>query len=174
MKARYLLAMALVLIVASATQMIAHQRHAHQLQVAVLAADEAGQDTAPPLATAQAYVHKHMGTNLNLLLQASYNRAASAAQAAANPPSSGEVYAAAQAACAGKADSVVQARCVQSYVASHATAAPNPQAVAMPNKTDYTKKLSSPVWTPDGVGLTTLLALLSLGGGVYLARHHRI
>lgn len=174
MKARYLLALAALLLVASGVQMVAHQHHARTLEKAVQAADASGQDPAAGLAAAQAYLNKHMGVSLAIFLQASYDRALQAAQAAANPQSSGEVYAAAQAACAGKADSIVQARCVQAYVSAHAPAAPNPQAVAMPTKADYTKRLSSPTWTADAAGITFLLGLVFLGTGGYLAIFRRL
>ncbi len=145
-----------------------HQRHVAEQVGAIIKADKAGEVIAGTENDLVAYTRSHMKTSTRYVLEGSYARAVESAQAAANPASNGQVYAAAQTACAGRADSVAQARCVQTYLATHATPAANPSAVSLPEKGDYTKSVSSPGWTPDSAGLALLVTVAAFVLAAYL------
>lgn len=151
---------------------LSHQHQANHLAAVITAADQGGQDTAGAQQTLSAYVHHHMGVSETVFLEGSYDRAVQAAQGASNPSSNGQVYADAQAACAGHADSITQANCVQAYVAAHAAPSTNPQAVAQPTKMAFTKKFTGPSWTADttGVAFLVMLATIAMGFAQALAR----
>ena len=167
MKPQYLFGCALIAGVFGVFQAISHQHHANQLTAVITAADQNGQDTAGPQQVLKTYVHRHMAVSETVFLSGSYGRAAQAAQSEANPASNGQVYAQAQAACAGHADSITQANCVQSYVASHATASANPQAVTQPTKAAFTKKFTAPSWTADSAGIGFAIMLVAIAAGFY-------
>jgi hypothetical protein len=169
MKARYFFVIALAAFAIGIWQTAAHQRAAGVLASAIITEDTTGTDTTIAQQTLSSYVKLHMATSRQVFLSASYDKASQAAQAAANPASNGAVYAAAQAACASHADSLVQARCVQAYVGSHSSTGANPQAVAAPVKADYTKSFTAPSWTADSAGIALLAALTALVMGIYLA-----
>jgi hypothetical protein len=110
----------------------------------------------------QNFVKTHMGSSVSFTLTGSYNRAQSAAQAAnAAQASNASIYAAAQAACSGKTDSLVQARCNAAYLQSHLPAS-TPTPVAAPKLSDYQYNLKAPVWSPDLAGALLLGALIAL------------
>jgi hypothetical protein len=109
----------------------------------------------------QNFVKTHMGTSVTFALSGSYNRALAASQAAsAAQASSSSIYAAAQAACSGKTDSLVQARCNEAYLQSHLPAA-TPTPVAAPKLADYQYNLKAPFWTPDLAGALLLGSLIA-------------
>jgi hypothetical protein len=150
------------------------QARAHAMAQAIVTADQSGQDITALQAKLAAYVHAHMLTDQTVFLSGSYNRAAAAAQAAANPNSNGTVYAQAQASCASHADSLVQARCVQAYLAANAQTGANPQAVAAPVKADYTKSYHAPHWTADLAGIMLLAAFAALAAAAALVSAGRL
>lgn len=168
MKARYFLGIAVIAFVVGIWQIALHQHTAATLAAKITTDDTAGVDTTADQQALADYVKVHMTTSRSVMLTASYNRAVQAAQAAANPASNGSVYAAAQASCAGHADSLVQARCVQAYVGSHSTAGANPQPAATPSKADYTKTFTAPGWTADSAGIPLLVALAAMALSAYL------
>jgi len=168
MKARYFFGIAVITFAIGIWQVALNQRTATTLATKITADDTAGLDTTTDQQVLTRYVSAHMATSRSVVLIASYNRAEQAAQAAANPASNGSVYAAAQASCAGHADSLVQARCVQAYLAAHSSAGANPQPAATPSKADYTKTFSAPGWTADSAGIPLLIALASMALSAYL------
>lgn len=127
-------------------------------------ADLAGNpDAATKLELLKSYASIHMGAGLTLTLEGSYKRAVAVAQAqAAAAGSSSKVYADAQAACAGKSDSVTQARCNQTYLSQHLTTAQG-TPVAAPRRGDYQITVKSPIWTPDLAGALLLGSLAAFG-----------
>lgn len=168
MKARYVLVVAVAALAVGVGQVVVHQRHASRLAASIVANDQLGHDVTAQLATLQTYIHGHIATSQQVTLDGSYNRAVAAAAAAAAPASNGTIYAQAQAACASHADSLVQARCVQAYLASHATVGANPTAIPTPVKADYVKSFTAPRWTPDSAGLALVVAAASLALAAYL------
>jgi hypothetical protein len=135
--------------------------NAHQTTVLrnnITTLDQSGQDTTTALANLSSFSHNHMHASVNVGLDASYQRAVMASQAASQP--SGTIYAQAQAACASHADSIVQARCVTDYVSAHLqpTATPPPP----PDRSKYQYSYHSPLWAPDAAGLAFLASLVLL------------
>ena len=173
MKARYLLILSVIAAGFSAQQIIAHRAHAGDIEEAIRAQDQTGTDSSADQAVLKAYTAKHMGTGTTVFLEESYKKATAAAQAASNPNSNGQIYAAAQAACAGRADSVTQSKCVQNYLATHSAPNPNPQPVVMPKKSDYEKKFDAPAWTADTAGIAFLVAIALLGMSASLVVNRR-
>lgn len=162
MKTRYTLALAVVAILAGAGLIVSHQHHLNELGDAIVAKDTAAQDVTADLAAAQSYADKHMGVSASVELKAGYNRAQAASQAALNPASNGQVYQDAQTACASKADSIVQARCVQSYLAAHSQPSANPQVAVAPNPADFIHKLKGPNFSTDATGIVLIAATVLL------------
>ncbi len=144
------------------------QEAARQAQ-ALIAADQAGQDTTAPLQSLKDYIKGHMGAKADVTLSAGYERAQAAARVAAQAQAANsQIYAQAQAACAGKSDSITQAKCNQEYLSKHLTSVPPPAPVAEPKLADYQHNLRSPLWTADlagalFVGVIAALALLLPG-----------
>jgi hypothetical protein len=168
MKARYFFAISLVVLGVGAWQLYDHQKQMDILVGSIQNKDISGQPIDADIANAQTYASQHMATSSSVFLSGSYDRAMATSTAASNPASNGAVYAQAQASCAGKADSIVQAKCVSAYVAAHAAPSANPQAVATPTKEAYTKPITAPAWTPDSVGITLLAGLVAAAMGLYL------
>jgi hypothetical protein len=168
MKARYFLGIAVIAFVVGIWQVAVHQHTAATLAAKITTDDAASLDTTAGQQALADYVKVHMATSRSVMLTASYNRAVQAAQAAADPASNGTVYAAAQAACAGHSDSLVQARCVQTYLAAHSSTGANPQPAATPAKADYTKTFTAPGWTTDSAGISLLIALAAMALSSYL------
>lgn len=125
---------------------------------AVVAADRAGQPTVNLMEALKQYVRAHTGSSVSLSLPGSYSRALSAAQVSGKSSGTGALYAEAQAACASKADSIRQAKCVQEYVSPRLVSIPEQPTVLPPNPQDYVVKLKAPTFTTD---LATFLWLLS-------------
>jgi hypothetical protein len=155
--------------------------YAHTRANAIVAADQVASvpttNTSPEFTNLQTFVHNHMGSSLSFTLTGSYTRAQQAAQAAAAAQNSNaNIYAAAQAACSGKTDSLTQARCNQAYLQAHLKdQATGP--VTQPNLADYQYHLKSPLWTPDLAGsllLGAALAILLLVFTSFTRRHRRL
>jgi len=124
--------------------------------------------TATDVTDLKSYVAAHMGTSANFTLTYSYNRARASAQAAqAAAAANAQVYAAAQAACSGKTDSITQAKCNANYLAAHLPSQPQSAPSAMPVLADYTYHLHAPLWTPDLAGALLLGAVLALGWFIF-------
>jgi hypothetical protein len=134
---------------------------------AIIKADSLGQDTVAAINNLKLFVGSHMGSGVNFTLQAAYERAQAQARVAAQAAAgTSRVYADAQAACAGKSDSVTQARCNQSYLAKHLTAMPQPTPVATPKLADYQYIMRAPIWSPDLAGALLAGALAALVVGL--------
>lgn len=142
----------------------------------VVAADRAGEPIAPLLESLKKYVRTHTGSSVVLSLPGSYSRALSAAQASGQPTATGALYAEAQAACAGKADSVRQAKCVQEFVSARLVTTPEQPTVLPPNPEDYVIRLKAPAIAPD---LATLLWFVAFASaltalGLFLRNKRRM
>jgi hypothetical protein len=133
----------------------------------ILTADLAGTSVSGDIALLTDYVGKHMGSSIDFSLSGSYNRAEEAFQsyqtaAAAAQQANSQIYAEAQAACAGKADSIVQARCNTAYLNAHIQNVHIPDPVPEPKEADYYYNLVAPPWTADVTGALYLDGVISL------------
>jgi hypothetical protein len=132
-------------------------------------------DLSPSINSLKAYVQAHMGASVNFTLTGAYDRALAQYQAQAQPSQS-QIYADAQKACAGKSDSVTQAKCNAQYLQTHLSTAPTPTPQPEPRVSAFTYNLRAPIWTPDLPGallLGAVVALLFSLGGLMRRRRHR-
>lgn len=137
---------------------------------AIVAADQNGEPTAPLLSALKSYISKHTGSSIILKLGGSYARAQAAATASTKSQEiTGQLYAEGQATCASKADSLVQARCVQAYVTARLKALSIAPVSPPPNPNDYTISYSAPEFTFDTATILGGLSILSLLGGFFWA-----
>jgi hypothetical protein len=127
---------------------------AHNRASQIVASDTAGADTVTAQTDLASYVKQHLGASVSYTLTGSYNRALAAAQASAAAASqaNGQIYAAAQAACAGKSDSITQANCNQAYLSTHLVNVPTTTPAPAPDLADYKHSLTSPPFAPDLAG----------------------
>jgi hypothetical protein len=140
-----------------------NNKQARTMADIVQAQDLSGASTAASLDDLQTYVNTHMGASVTYTLTGSYNRAVAQANAAATAASSdSQIYAAAQAACSGKTDSITQAKCNQAYLSSHLSNAPQAAPVAEPQLASYQHSLKAPTWSPDLAGALLLGAIAAL------------
>lgn len=166
MKPRYLVIVALLLLIYGVYTYNQNGRNAVHLASVITSQDNADQSITPTLNQLEAYVHNHIGASTSVFLAGSYNRALAASKLTATPPVDGSVYADAQAACAGRTSSVVQAQCVTDYVSQRLQSQAAAPATT-PSKASYTYRLGSPRWAPDQAGLALLVAaafLVAAGG----------
>jgi hypothetical protein len=135
---------------------------------AIVNADQVGEPTAPLLTSLKSFVMTHTGSSVKLTLGGSYARAQAAAQASTKSQEiTGQLYAEGQATCASKADSLVQARCVQAYVSARLKALAIPTPVTPPNPNDYIMSYTAPAIAADTASAMAALSLLSLIGGFF-------
>jgi hypothetical protein len=105
-----------------------------------------------------------MYSSVTVTLNGSYTRAqAAAAASAAAANTSAQIYAAAQKACSGKSDSIVQAQCNAQYLSTHLANLPSSTPVSVPQPSEFQYKFVSPLWTADLAGVLLLAGLL-VGG----------
>ena len=164
---RYLyLIVGLVLSVAGLVARQHNQAEAKRLAAAIVSQDVAATSTQAAESELRDYVAAHTGAAATYTLQGSYNRDLSAAKAAvaAASAANSQIYAEAQKTCAGKADSVTQAKCNQDYLAKHLQAVPA-ATVAEPTVATYQRKLTGPWWAPDLAGALLLGGAAGLGIG---------
>lgn len=127
---------------------------------AVVSADEAGDDTVTRdrLYDLQRYVTSHMNTNMGdgVFLEASYNRA----MANSSEIKYGNIYQKAQEVCAPKFSSYSSGylQCTLAELANY----PATDTIETPSVSAYVHNFSSPIWSPDFAGFTTLLCLIIL------------
>ncbi|HEY6736958.1 MAG TPA: hypothetical protein VI322_04560 [Candidatus Saccharimonadia bacterium] len=117
------------------------------------------------------YVKTHTGATVSYTLQGAYDRdlaAAKAAVAAASAANS-QIYADAQKACAGKTDSITQAKCNQDYLAKHLKATPTAN-ISEPAIASYQRKLTGPWWAPDLAGALLLGGVIAGALGLWQIR----
>ena len=146
-------------------QRSSNARTANERATAMAAFTDPGQ-----LATAQSSLENFVATHVNasVMVQrvAAYQEAVKAAQVAAGPqPTS--LYEQAQAACAGRGNSIVQAQCNQAFLRDRAGPTPTPVPVVMPDANLYRSSLTSPLVARDaatGWLAASLLILLVLIG----------
>src|ERR1700684_229007 len=139
---------AVVLVCAGIYSRLQDEKQAKSLATAIEAADLANENTSLATQNLQLYVKDHMGTSVSYTLTGSYNRAVAKANAAAAAQNgSGQIYAAAPAACSGKPDSITQANCNQAYLQSHLANLPPSTPVIQPKLANYQYSLHSPEWT---------------------------
>lgn len=143
--------------------------YSHTQATAIVNADQSSSCATPGSECNQAdsipglgqFVKSHMGTSVSFTLNGSYNRAQTASQAAASAQASNSnIYAAAQAACSGKTDSLTQARCNEAYLQAHLPAA-TPTPAPAPKLSAYQYNFKAPFWTPDLAGALLLGALIA-------------
>jgi hypothetical protein len=132
------------------------------LEAQIINQDLTGADPTAAIANLTSYVKLHMGTSVDFTLTGAYDRALAAAKASVAPDNSSQVYADAQRACAGKSDSITQARCNTSYIQAHLSTTPAPSPLPEPVLSSYQHKLVAPFWTPDLPGALLLGALIAL------------
>jgi hypothetical protein len=144
---------------------------ARKLADQIVADDLAAKDTTAARASLKDFAAVHMGAAVNFTLKGSYDRATATANAAATvaDPNT-QVYAAAQAACSGKTDSITQAKCNQAYLASHLVATPTPAPVVAPKLASYQYAVKSPLWSPDLAGALLLGSLAAFIIGFVINR----
>jgi hypothetical protein len=157
------IAVAIILAAAGFYARSRNAQTAHTQANQLVRQDASGTDTTAALAALKDYVASHMGASADFTLAAAYARATAAAQAAAAASAANsQISAQAQAHCAGKSDSITQARCNQAYLAQHLSNVPPPAPVAAPKAADYHYTLRAPVWTPDLAGALLLGSVIAL------------
>jgi hypothetical protein len=125
--------------------------------------------------TIKSYVHEHLGTHATFTLKGSYQRAVTAAQAAASSQgANAQIYAAAQAACGGKTDSITQAKCNAQYLSQHLVSVTTPAPVAAPKIADYNNNYRAPIWTPDLAGILLLIGGIGIISTIIIFIRSRI
>lgn len=155
------------------------QTHNHSEAVqrasVVVAADRAGSSTDAALKLLRNYVKAHTGSTVTLILSGSYTRAQTAAEEyARSQGGTGQLYAEGQQKCAGKADSISQARCVQTYVSQRLAAIDTPVTVAPPNPKDYTLTIKAPKFAFDlATALFALSTVLAVIAAYFLVRRQK-
>src|SRR5579884_3652914 len=171
LKPRYILILTLLSTLFCLMALRANNEHMLKLRNDVYAADKAGTDVIKPLDQLQAYVTRHMNTNLAdgpnavyppIQLQYTYQRLVEA-QGSQLATTNSQLYSQAQAYCE-KQDPVDfsghnRVPCIEQYVLGHSS-------ITLPQIPDSLYKFSfvSPVWSPDLAGwsllATIILALL--------------
>ncbi len=168
MSKRILFALAVVVLAGAGIFFRASSTHSARAAADKIVRDDAaGSDVTAEISTLKDFVKIHMGASVSFTLKSAFDRASAAATAAAAASNSNsQIYAAAQQACAGKSDSITQARCNQQYLAQHLANVPAPVNVPAPLLADYRYTLAAPFWTPDPAGALLLGALVALGFAV--------
>lgn len=159
MSKRYLFLIAAIVLAGAGIYFRASSAHSARQQAdQIIVADTAGAgDVSTRIASLKAFTGNHLGSSVSFTLQSSFDRATAAATAAAAATNSNsQIYAAAQKACAGKSDSITQARCNAAYLAQHLTNIPTPAPVPAPKLSDYQYSFKAPFWTPDLAGALLL------------------
>jgi hypothetical protein len=140
-----------------------------KLRDAVYAADKKGTDTIKPLQDLQAYVTRHMNTNLSagpdavhppVQLKYTYDRLVRA-QGTSTAEQNAKIYSDAQAYCEAQNSSDFSGRnrvpCIEQYVSQHTVKTPAANVSDALYKFDFI----SPKWSPDFAGWAMVLAALS-------------
>jgi hypothetical protein len=178
MSKRILFILAAVVLAGAGIYYRAASTHTARLQAdAIVAADAAGADINKDLAILRDFVSSHLGASVSFTLQASYDRMLAKSQPAAPAPvsSNSQIYTEAQRACAGKSDSITQARCNEAYLQAHlnsSTPTPTPVPGPVPKLADYQYNLKAPLWTPDLAG-ALLLGAAAAALAAFLARQRK-
>lgn len=151
----------------SVYQLRANNEHMLVLRQAVYDADKANGDVQGALKDLQAYVTRHMNTDLQtstsvyppIQLKYTYERLAQAQGAQAQQANS-KIYTDAQAYCESKNSHDFSGRnrvpCIQEYISTHTT-----QGSAVIPDALYKFSFASPRWSPDLAGWSIMLAIFS-------------
>ena len=174
MSKRILFVIAAIMLLGAGLFLRAANAHSSRTQAdTIIKNDINGTDTSVALASLKDFVNIHMGSSVSFSLRSAYDRAQAAAQTSTAPVgATSQVYADAQRSCAGKSDSITQARCNQAYIQQHLSAAPTPTPapVPTPKLSDYQYTFIAPVWSPDIAGAVLLGAAVSLIFGIFIGR----
>jgi len=167
LKPWYFLALALISAAVCVLAMRANNLHMLQLRDAVYQADKQGTDIQKPLQDLQAYVTRHMNTNLStgtsvyppIQLQHTYDRLVKAQSnkfAAANQ----SLYNDAQKHCEALNSRDFSGRnrvpCIEDYIRTH-----SPQQLPVVPDALYKFAFVSPRWSPDLAGWSLIVAIFS-------------
>jgi hypothetical protein len=172
MKPRYLVILGVLLAVIGLVWSVQNRQRAITMSQALLVKDQAGQDTRADISKLEEFIHGHMRTSISFELTGSYERAVTAAKAAAQPTVSGDVYTRAQAACPQKV-ATAQTKCIADFVASQAPGQ-SAKPVVLPNRDNFMRSFQAPGWTPDGAGLVFLASLASMAVAGWLVIANRL
>lgn len=164
----YFLALALLSGVVCIFALRANNEHMIVLRDAVYAADKNGQDVRQPLSNLQAYVTRHMNTNLSsgpnavyppIQLKYTYDRLVQA-RGDQLAKTNTQLYNDAQHYCEQQNSTDFSGRnrvpCIEQYVQSHSTVKLTPISDAL-----YKFSFVSPKWSPDLAGWSLVIAILS-------------
>lgn len=165
MKARYWIALAIILAVVAVLGMRHNNITAHDMQAEIIARDMEGEEVEEQLRELEYFTHNRMNATapgrMEVFLQGSYEQAVADAEAAADQAVGGEVYQQAQSACEEEGrDPRDVAECAQDFI-SERLGDEQPEA-DIPEEADYTYTFISPRWSPDIAGLPIAGAILSL------------
>ncbi len=153
--------MAVVAVLLALVEISRNKQQVVRLKQQATQTDQGNGDTKAALSELQSFAANHTSASATIELTDSYKRAV----AASSSSGTGQVYAQAQAACASHADSIVQARCVSSYLANHAQMGGEAQPV--PEESKYVYSYKSPVVAPDSAGLSLLVAVAAFGAALW-------
>lgn len=176
MTKRILVIAGILLLGAGGWLAVSNQKEAQVRVNTIVAKDNSGQETSADLATLKSYAATHTNGGATVTLTAAFQRAQAQALAQSNSAAANaQLYSAAQQACSGRSDSIVQSRCVQDYVSKRLVAAPAPSQIAPPKASDFVFAYRSPLWTPDSAGACLLggVAALLMVGYMTVGRKQR-
>jgi hypothetical protein len=175
LKPWYFFALALVSGVICIFALRANNQHMVVLREAVYKADRENGDVQGALQDLQAYVTRHMNTNLDagpnavyppIQLQYTYQRLVEA-QGAGRAKANQDLYTEAQKYCESQNSQDFSGRnrvpCIQQYVQARTTPATAPIPDAL-----YKFSFVTPKWSPDLAGWSMVVAILSAVAGVIL------
>jgi len=168
-KPHYFLILAVLFVIVAVFSLRSNNQHMLKLRQAVYTADTNNTDVQAALADLQAYVVKHMNTNLSsgnnpihppIQLKYTYNRLVtqqSSAQIAANS----QIYTDAQKYCENQNSKdyygTNRVPCVEAYASSHSVSKATPISADL-----YKFDFVSPRWSPDLAGWSIVATILSL------------
>ena len=171
LKPSYFLILAVIFIIIAIFSLRSNNEHMLKLRQAVYGSDINNTDVQGSLAKLQAYVVKHMNTNLSsgnnpvyppLQLKYTYNRLVEQS-ASAQTTTNRQIYTDAQKYCESQIakdnNRSNQVTCVSAYVQTHPVA----KSLDIPAEL-YKFDFISPKWSPDLAGWSILAAVLSLIG----------
>ena len=175
------LAVAIVSAFVGVSQLRSNNIHMVQLRNNVYQADKVGTDVSAPLQALQAYVTRHMNTNLQsgpngvyppIQLKYTYERLVTARGADAQKTNS-QIYNDAQAYCESQNHHDVSGRnrvpCIQAYVTSHSTVGTSTIPDAL-----YKFSFNTPRWSPDLAGWSLFVSVLSALSFIISLIYHRL
>lgn len=168
MKSSYLFILAFIFTVLTIFGLKLNAEEAAKRRDEILLLDQAGSSVTDEIAQLREFTLNHINADIEFELTGAYQRAVAEAEAAGEP--TGELYAAAQAACDRQGvSSVAQAACVQEYLNANLNSnTQTPQA--MPTKAEYFYSFVSPNWAADLAGFSILGAIITalIGITVYI------